>query len=54
MNIKATIFILIIVAQALAACGVVPPAAASSPTVVPTPTADPLQSAKVVQAFWDA
>ena len=54
MNIKATFFTLIIVAQALAACSAVPPVAASAPTVVPTPTTDPLQSAKVVEAFWDA
>ena len=54
MNIKATFFSLIIVAQVLAACSAVPPVAASAPTIVPTPTTDPLQSAKVVQAFWDA
>ena len=54
MNIKAILFIMIIVMQALAACGVKPPSAVSTPTVVPTPTTDPLQAAKVVQAFWAA
>jgi hypothetical protein len=54
MNIKAIFFTVIIAALALTAC--VPSAylATSTPTVVPTPTIDPLQSAKVVQAFWDA
>lgn len=54
MNIKAILFMMITVALVLTACGITPPAAASTPTVVPTPTADPLQAAKVVQAFWDA
>jgi limonene-1,2-epoxide hydrolase len=54
MNIKATLFVMVIVAQVLVACGANPLFAASTPTAVPTPTNDPLQSAKVVQAFWDA
>lgn len=56
MNIKATLLILfIILAQILAGCGSGGlSAGASVPTVMATPTADPLQSAKIVQAFWDA
>lgn len=56
MNIRASIFILVIImTQVVAACGPGPLSAATSvPTAVPTPTIDPLQSAKVVQAFWDA
>jgi hypothetical protein len=56
MNIKAALLIIfIILAQVLAGCGAGGLSAGpSSPTVMPTPTADPLQSAKIVQAFWDA
>lgn len=55
MNIKHTFFTLfIILAQALAACGNVVTQATPTSTVVPTPTADPQSSAKIVQAFWDA
>lgn len=53
MNMRA-IFIMILVAQVLAACGVNPQFGPSTPTAVPTPTSDPLQGAKIVQAFWDA
>jgi hypothetical protein len=56
MNVKAIFFILSIFlgAQILSACagGMFSPPA--TPTVMPTPTTDPLQAAKVVQAFWDA
>ena len=45
---------MIIVMQLLAACGISPQFAASTPTAVPTPTTDPLLAAKIVQAFWDA
>jgi hypothetical protein len=56
MNIRAALFLLFIVlAQLLAACGTGGLfSAGSTPTAMPTPTTDPLQSAKVVQAFWDA
>jgi hypothetical protein len=54
MNIKAIVFIFLILALVLTACI----SSLSSPTdtapIVPTPTTDPLQAAKVVQAFWDA
>ncbi|HEX5941878.1 MAG TPA: nuclear transport factor 2 family protein [Anaerolineales bacterium] len=57
MNIKVIIFILsvLILTQVLSACtGSILPAAPSTATAMPTPTTDPLQSAKIVQAFWDA
>jgi len=56
MNIRAALFILfVILAQLLAACGTGSLLSANStPTAMPTPTTDPLQSAKIVQAFWDA
>lgn len=56
MNIRAALFILfIILAQLLAACGTGASLFTNpTATVAPTPTADPLQSAKIVQAFWDA
>ena len=54
MNIKAIFLIMILVSQTLVACGMTGFAAASTPTAVPTPTTDPLRSAKIVQAFWDA
>jgi hypothetical protein len=57
MNIKAIVFILtvFILAQVLSACGSNGlPWAPSTPTAMPTPTIDPLQAAKIVQAFWDA
>jgi hypothetical protein len=54
MNIKA-IVLSFILALILAACGTGAFFGPTSvPTAMPTPTADPLQSAKVVQAFWDA
>ena len=58
MNIRAALFVLFVtlcVAQLLAACGTGSPLFADpTPTVMSTPTADPMLSAKVVQAFWDA
>jgi limonene-1,2-epoxide hydrolase len=56
MNIRAALFILFVVmAQILAACGTGGlSVATSAPSVAVTPTTDPLQSAKIVQAFWDA
>jgi hypothetical protein len=56
MNIRAALFIVfIIIALVIAACGTGGLSAATPvPTVVSTPTTDPLQSAKIVQAFWDA
>lgn len=56
MNIRAAHFILfILLVQLLAACGAGSSLFADpTPTVAPTPTNDPLQSAKIVQAFWDA
>jgi limonene-1,2-epoxide hydrolase len=56
MNIKAFLLIMIILSQVLVACGSngFAAAAVSTPTAMPTPTTDPMQSAKIVQAFWDA
>ncbi|HUE99854.1 MAG TPA: nuclear transport factor 2 family protein [Anaerolineales bacterium] len=55
MNIKAKLLVLFIVlAQVLAGCANSLSAAAGTPTAAPTPTSDPLLSAKIVQAFWDA
>src|SRR5215216_2822760 len=56
MNIKAILLIVIILSQVLVACGSIgsSTAAAYTPTPMLTPTIDPLQSAKIVEAFWDA
>ena len=56
MNIKAifTILSVFILAQILSACGSLLPSVPPTATVMPTPTIDPMQSAKIVQAFWDA
>ncbi len=55
MNMKAKFFILLIVlVSILSACTNGLAFATPTPTVVPTPTTDPLLSAKIVQAFWDA
>lgn len=56
MNIKAIFFILsvFILAQLLSACGSLLPSVPPTATPMPTPTLDPMQSAKIVQAFWDA
>lgn len=56
MNIKAILLTLsvFIVAQILSGCAGSTFSATAIPTVLPSPTADPLQSAKIVQAFWDA
>jgi hypothetical protein len=56
MNIKAILFILLIliIAPVLTACGSSAPLATSIPTVMSTPTTDPQQAARIVQAFWDA
>ncbi len=43
-----------VLAQLLSGCANGLRPATATPTVVPTPTTDPLSSAKVVQAFWDA
>ena len=56
MNIKAYFFIPVafVFVQILSACsgGGVP--VTSTPTVMSTPTTDPMQAAKTVEAFWDA
>jgi SnoaL-like protein len=56
VNIKAIFFILsvFILAQLLSACGSLLPSVPPTATPMPTPTLDPMQSAKIVQAFWDA
>lgn len=55
MNIKLKFLLLfIILSQILIACAGNAMFAAPTPTVQPTPTNDPLSSAEVVQAFWDA
>ncbi len=55
MNVKAIFLILFISLPLLfTACGSNPLFASPTPTVMPTPTNDPLSAAKVVQAFWDA
>jgi hypothetical protein len=55
MNVKAIVLILLISLPLLfTACGSNPIFAAPTPTVMPTPTNDPLSAAKVVQAFWNA
>lgn len=55
MNIRTPLIILVlIIAQVIAACGSTLSAAAPEPTVMPTPTTDPRQAAKIVLAFWDA
>jgi hypothetical protein len=58
MNIKAKLLILsLLLTQVLVACTGVPNllrSATPTPTIVPTPTTDPLSSAKIVKAFWDA
>src|SRR5690349_4089941 len=54
MNIKAIILITLLSAQVLTACGGTVFSATSVPVVMPTSTIDPLASAKIVQAFWDA
>ncbi len=56
MNIKAILFSLsiIIVSQILSACGSTVSIPTPAPTVMPTPTSDPRQPARVVEAFWAA
>ena len=56
MNIKAIFFTLsvFVLAQVLSACGSLLPPPPPTVTPIPTPTIDPMQSAKIVQAFWDA
>jgi hypothetical protein len=55
MNTKAKLLALcVLLLPILSACGNGLMFATPTPTVVPTPTTDPQNSAKVVQAFWDA
>ena len=55
MNIKLPwLIFLALFAQLLSACSDTIPPATSTPTVVPTPTADPFRAAKIVRAYWDA
>jgi limonene-1,2-epoxide hydrolase len=56
MNIKAILFTLsvLLVSQFLSACGSSVAAPTPIPTVMPTPTTDPRQPARVVEAFWSA
>ena len=56
MNVKAIFFILLvfIAVPILTACGGIGSSANAVPTALATPTIDPLQSAKIVQSFWDA
>jgi len=55
MNIKAIVLLLFVGLPLLfTSCAGNPLFATATPTVLPTPTNDPLSAAKVVQAFWDA
>jgi hypothetical protein len=55
MNIKARVLLLLVCLPLLfTACGNNPLFAAPTPTIMPTPTNDPLSAAKIVQAFWNA
>jgi hypothetical protein len=55
MNVRASLLILVVmIAQVLSACTSSAFFSPSTPTAVPTPTTDPLEAAKIVQAFWDA
>ena len=56
MNIRGKgVLLFVILAPLLAACSAGSLLSANStPTAMPTPTNDPLQAAKIVQAFWDA
>jgi len=56
MNIKVVFFILsvFILAQVVSACGSLLTPVPPTVTPLPTPTLDPLEAAKIVQAFWDA
>ena len=55
MNVRASFMILVVlIAQVLSACASSAFFPTSTPTAVPTPTTDPLEGAKIVQAFWDA
>src|SRR6266542_1307675 len=55
MNIKLIILVLFIsLTQVLTACTGSITTSTPTPAVQPTPTSDPFESAKVVQAFWKA
>ena len=55
MNVRARfVALFILVAYLLTACGASSLFAAPTPTALPTPTNDPLASAKIVEAFWNA
>ena len=56
MNIRAHFLSLLafILLQISSACAGIGTTAAPAATAIMTPTIDPLQAAKVVQAFWDA
>lgn len=57
MNFKAKSFVLfLILSQILVGCTseLIPFFATPTPTIMPTPTIDPLSSAKIVKTFWDA
>ena len=55
MNVKAIPLLVFLLTQVVSACAPVNFAVTSAPATAPvTPTADPRQSAKVVQAFWGA
>jgi hypothetical protein len=55
MNFNVKFFALfLLLTQILAACTSGLISATPTPTVVSTPTNDPLSSAKIVKAFWDA
>jgi limonene-1,2-epoxide hydrolase len=55
MNFKVKFLVLfLILTQILTACTSLTPQPTPTATIVPTPTTDPLSSAKIVKAFWDA
>lgn len=55
MNVRAQLYrLMLILTLVISACGGSLSTTASEPTAMATPTADPRQAAKIVQAFWDA
>jgi hypothetical protein len=53
-SVRAFLLFFMLFSQVLVACAGNSILAPAAPTALPTPTSDPLSSAKVVQAFWDA
>lgn len=54
MNNARSLALFVLLASLLSACGASSMFAAPTPTALPTPTTDPLASARVVEAFWNA